>query len=97
MQPARPRERLRLLDYLERELTRGSQDERRRLAVRALDQLDERHGEGERLARAGRRLDEHVAPIEDVRHDLRLDWERLRDAFRAKRAHHVLRYAELGE
>ena len=42
--------------------------------------LDERDAEGERLARAGRRLGEDVAAGERVRQDERLDAERLDDA-----------------
>ncbi len=45
-----------------------------------LDALSERHPEGERLARAGGRLDEHVAPGEDVGEHQSLDGKRLVDA-----------------
>jgi hypothetical protein len=79
------RERLRggevvqVVDDLERELAGRGQDQARRAAVAGLDQLDHRQAEGERLARSGRGLDEHVAAVEHVADDELLDGERRGD------------------
>ena len=65
---------------LRRELAGRHEDERRRLAVGGLGALDDRQAEGEGLARAGRRLGQHVEAGERVREDERLDRERRGDA-----------------
>ena len=75
--------------HLGGELARRDEDQAGQPGVGSLEPLDHRHGEGERLAGARRRLREHVAAGERVREDEALDseWsmdvalgERLRDA-----------------
>ncbi len=72
---------LELVDDLAGELAGGRQHEGggTRAPLAGADALGERDPEGERLARAGGRLDEHVAPGEDVGEDQSLDGERLVD------------------
>ena len=55
--------------------------------VADVDALDEGDREGERLARAGRRLREDVAAGERVREDVRLDRERCVDVTLGERTH----------
>ena len=69
-----------LVDDLQGELAGRGEDQRRRAAVVGLDALDQRDAEGERLARAGRRLDEHVVAVEDILDDELLDGERRGDS-----------------
>jgi hypothetical protein len=66
-------------------------------AVRCLDQVGQRHAEGERLARPGRRLDEYVMAGQDVFDDELLDGERRGYPALAKGALDRARYAEFGE
>jgi hypothetical protein len=96
-EPARLRDRLRLGDDLRRQLTRGCEHERGGRRVVASDAVRDRNRERERLARARRGLDEDVPPGQSVGKDPRLDREGLVYAARAKRADHLLGYAELGE
>ena len=86
-----------LVDDLQRELAGRGEDQRRRAAVVGLDQVDERDAEGERLARAGRRLDEDVVAVEDVVDDELLDRERRGDPALCERARNRTRDAEIGE
>ncbi len=72
---ARVRDRAQVFDDLRRELARGRKHERRRARIRVLQLLDERHTERERLARAGRRLCEHVMAREHVGDDHALNGE----------------------
>jgi hypothetical protein len=65
-----------LVDDLRRELTRRRKHERGGPGAAGIDDVGERHAEGERLARAGRRLDKYVRPVEHVGDDNRLDRER---------------------
>ena len=76
--PARRAEQRQLLGDLQRELARRDEDERRGRLLVGREPLDERQPEGERLARAGRRLAEDVAAGERVGDDEGLDAERLR-------------------
>ena len=62
-----------------------------------LDPLDQRDAEGERLARAGRRLDEQVMAGERVAHDQLLDGERLGDVAARERVDDRFRDAEIGK
>ena len=75
-------ERLELVDDLAGELPGRGEDEGLRPALARLDQVDERDAEGERLARAGRRLDEEVVARERIADDHLLDGERLLDRTR---------------
>ena len=68
------------LDDLGRELARRHQHERRAAGVVRLDAVDHRQPEGKRLAGAGGRANEHVAPGEDIRYDRRLDGKGRRDS-----------------
>ena len=69
-----------LVDDLARQLTCGSQDQSGRAGILGLDEIDQRHTEGQGLARAGRGLDQHVVALEDVLDDLTLDGKRGFDA-----------------
>ena len=60
------RDVVQLVHDLKRELAGRREAERRRAPGLGRDQVDERHPEGEGLARAGRRLDEHIVPVEHV-------------------------------
>ena len=73
-------ERRELVGDLERELAGRHEHERGRRLPVGRRALDERQAEGERLARSGRRLRQHVEAGERVREDERLDTERLDDA-----------------
>ena len=66
-------------------------------APSALEALGERDPESERLARAGGRLDEHVAARKDVGEDELLDGERLVDPATGERGDDRVRDAEIGE
>jgi hypothetical protein len=86
-----------LVDDLRRELARRRQDERGGPGAAGIDDVGHRDAESERLARPGRRLDEHVVAVEHVRHDHRLDRERRLDAALGQCAGHGLGHAEVGE
>ena len=83
-------DRVELVDDLARQLAGRRQDEGGEAACAGLDQVDQRDAEGERLARAGRRLDEQVVAGERVADDQLLDGERLGDVAASERAHHGL-------
>ena len=85
-----------LLD-LEGELAGRRQHEGGGKMVIGYDALDQRDGEGKRLARAGRRLDEYVVAIEDVLDDELLNCERRGDPALCERVRNRTRYAEVGE
>ena len=82
---------------LQGELARRREDQGRGTVVIGLDALDQRDAEGEGLARAGRRLDEHVVAIEDVLDDEFLNCERRGDPALCERVRNRTRYAEVGE
>ena len=86
-----------LVDDLACQLAGRGEDERREVLRSGLDPVDQRHAEGERLAGAGRGLDQQVVTGERVADDHLLDGEGLVDAALRKRAHDVLGYAEIGE
>ena len=90
-------DRVDLVDDLGRELARRREDQRRGARAVGLDAVDDRHAEGERLARARGALGEDVTPGEDVGDDEVLDGERRGDPAllqsRADRGGH----AEIGE
>ena len=71
-------ERLGLLDDLGGELARRGEHERGGAAVGALEALDDRDRERERLARARGGLGEHVAPVEHVADDEAAGWRTAR-------------------
>ena len=83
-------DRAQLLDDLGRQLPGGSEDQGRGVAGAGLEELDQRDAEGERLARAGRRLDEQVVAGERVADDHLLNGEGLGDVAASERAHHGL-------
>src|SRR4051794_2930526 len=92
------RQRAQLLDDLDRELARRGEHEGRRTGRGVgLEQVHHRDAEGQRLAGSGRRLGEHVAPVQDVGDDEPLDGERLGDAALGQRAAHSGGHAEIGE
>ena len=62
-------ERGELVDDLAGELPSGGEDQRLRAPVAAVDEVDQRHAEGERLAGAGGGLDEQVVAGEGVADD----------------------------
>ena len=82
-QPLRRGERRDVRRDLDRELARRDEDERAGRAFRGGGALDERQPEGERLARAGRRLGEDVEAGERVREDEILDREGMGDPLSA--------------
>jgi hypothetical protein len=86
-----------LLDDLRGELSRGGEDERGGAPVGRLEAVDDRHAEGERLARARRGAGEDVMAGEHVDDDALLDGEGLGDAAVCERAHHRCGHAEIGE
>jgi hypothetical protein len=86
-----------LVDDLRRELAGRREDQRGRPGAVGVEAVGHRHAEGERLARAGRRLDEDVLAVEDVRDDHGLDGERRLDAALAQGLGHRTGYAEAGE
>ena len=73
---------LQLVDDLARQLAGRGEDQGAEVPRAGLDAVDQRHAEGERLARAGRGLDEQVVAGERVADDHLLDGERLGDAAR---------------
>ena len=66
-----------LVDDLAGQLARRREDERRGAARLGRDEVDQRHAEGQGLARSGRGLGENVAAGEDVLDDEPLHGERL--------------------
>ena len=64
-----------VLGDLTRQFASRDQNQRGGAGVGRLEALDHRHSERERLARAGRRLDEHVVSVEGVGNDQALDGE----------------------
>ena len=94
---ARASERLELLGHLHRELTRRDEHERRRPTGIPADALDDRPGEGERLARAGRGLGEHVTAAEGGGDDELLNLKRGVDAASSERADDVCAQPERSE
>ena len=91
------RDVVKLVDDLGGELAGRREDERRRTPLRVGEPVDDRQAEGERLARAGRRLDEHVAPMQHVGYDETLDWEGLGDAPAGECVDNRSGHAEIGE
>ena len=96
-QRAGVRDVVHVVDDLQRELARRGEDQRGGAAIGRLEALDDRHGEGERLARAGGRLGEDVVAGEDVRDDERLDGEGVGDAALGEHVAHDFGHAEVGE
>ena len=86
-----------LVDDLRGELARRGEDEGGRPGAVRVDEVGQRHAEGERLARAGGGLDEHVVAVEHVGDDERLDRERRVEAALGERAGDGLGHAEIGE
>ena len=97
LQPAGVHDAGQLVDDLRGQLARRREHEGRRPGAVGVDDVGHRHAEGERLARAGGRLDEHVVAVEHVGDDHRLDGERRLDAALGQRAGHGLGHAEIGE
>ena len=75
-----------LLDDLGGQLARRHEHEPRAAGGVGLDAVDHWKAEGERLAGAGGRADEHVAPGQDVRDDCRLDGKGGRETARRQGA-----------
>ena len=86
-----------LLGDLRGELAGRHEDQRGVRRGVGLEAVDDRDAEGEGLARAGRRLHQHVAAGERVGHDAGLDRERLGDAAALERCAHGVGHAEIGE
>jgi hypothetical protein len=87
----------RLVDDLVRELARRGEHECRRALGVGSDAVDDRHGERERLARAGGRLGEHVTAGQNVGDHELLDGEGPFDAARRQGARDGTGHAEIGE
>jgi len=87
-------QRLELLRDLLRELTGRNEDERRGFVPVRFRPLHDWHRERERLARAGRRLREHVEAGECVRQHELLDAEWLMHVARGERIHDGFAHAE---
>ena len=90
-------DRAQLSDDLAGKLAGWGEDESRGPAGPGLDALGQRDAEGERLARAGGRLDEQVVAGERVAHDSLLDGKGFGDVAAGKRAHHWFGDAEIGK
>ena len=90
-------QRARLFDDLADELTRRGEHERGGLARRRVEHVEDRRGEGDRLARARGGLGEDVVAVQDVLDDEGLDGKGGGDAAGGERSHDRLRQAELGE
>ena len=86
-----------LVDDLGGEFPGGREHEGGGAAVVRLDAVGERNAEGERLARAGRGLREHVVTGEHVRDHKLLHSEWGLDAAARKGGDHRFRHAEIGE
>jgi hypothetical protein len=91
------RDRLHLVGDLGDELARRGDDQRRGTPVGRLDEVDHGNGERERLARSGRRADEHVTAGEHVADDDLLDGKRIGDAAGGQRVGDGSRHAQIGE
>jgi hypothetical protein len=85
------------LRHLHRELAGRDEDERLRLARGRVELLDDRDRKGERLARAGGALREHVAAAKQLRDHLALNRERRLDPLRREHVAHGLGNAERGK
>ena len=94
---ARGGDRLQLVDDLAGQLAGRRQDQRRRAAGVGLDEIDQRHPEGQGLARAGRGLDEDVVAGEHVFDHEPLDGEGVFDTACGECAHDWFGHAEIGE
>ena len=90
-------DRVELLGDLTGELACGREHQRGGGRRRGRGALHHRDPEGERLAGAGRRLDEDIAPLDDVAQDEALDGEGGGDTAALERAHDVLGHAQVGE
>ena len=90
-------DRLELGRDLRRELARRHEDQRRRTRVGRVELLDDRNRESECLPRARRRLREHVAAVEQVGEDERLDSERRMDVTLGESLRDAGRHAQLVE
>ncbi len=86
-----------LVDDLGGELAGRGEDEGGRPGGVRVDEVGQRHAEGERLARARGGLDQHVAAVEHVGDDERLDRERTVEAAPRECAGDGLGHAEIGE
>jgi hypothetical protein len=97
--PERPGmgERADVVDDLPGELPGRGEDEGRLAGAVRFEPVDDRHAEGERLAGAGRGLDEDVVAIENVGDRQPLNRERFGEAALGKCAHDWARHAEFGE
>jgi hypothetical protein len=95
-QPARLRHVAELIGDLDGQLARRDEHQSGGATGR-LDSLDDRDRERERLAGAGPRLGEHVAPGQGVGHDERLDREGRLDPSAREGRGHPLGHAERGE
>jgi hypothetical protein len=96
-QPSRACEGGALLRDLDCELTRRDEDERRRSRGRDVSPLDDRDGEGNRLAGPRRGLGEQIDAFERVGDDELLDGERRLDTARREGIRHGLAGAERAE
>jgi hypothetical protein len=90
-------QRAQLLHDLQGELAGRGEHERGGAAGLGGGAIDERHAEGEGLARAGRRLEHHVVAREQVLEHELLDGERRVDVALGERVDDGIRDAELGE
>ncbi len=97
LQVGRGRDRLDLRRHLGRELAGGDEDQRRGARIGRVERLDDRDREGECLPRSRRRLREHVASVEGIGEDERLDAERRVDVPLGERLRDVRRHAQLVE
>ena len=96
-EPPDPSDVANLIDDLRGELASWREHQRGRLAAVGLEQVGDRQAEGQGLARAGRGLNENVAPGEDIGDDQLLDCEWRDDAALFERVRDRTRNAEVGE
>ena len=96
-EPPDPSDVAKLIDDLAGELAGRREHQRGRLAAAGLEQVGDRHAEGQGLARAGRGLNQDVAPGEDVGDDQLLDCEWRDDAALLEGVRNRTRNAEIGE
>jgi len=89
--------RAQVADDLDRQLAGRREDQRGGTCGGVLQALDQGNPEGERLARAGRRLREHVVPGEHVGDDQLLYGERRLDPTLGELIDYDLGHAEVGE
>ena len=97
LQALRLGDRADVFDDLTGELAGRGEDQGADAALLGREPLDHRDAEGERLAGAGRRLDEQVVPGERVADDQLLDGEGMGDVTARERTDHRLRDAEIGK